>query len=671
MKKIHPSIYFIVVFFVIAISFSIELHYLTLRSVPFLTKLLLLLPLNLTILALLTLMFYVGKSLVKLYFERKNRILGYKFKTKLVVTLGTLTLIPAFLLFIFSSGLITRYIDRWFIPEIRQPLEQSIDIAKSIYEIERQRILDYANAVSSNHLSTSKYRIRHFTALPDDASETIRGAFRGMEGTEVISSKKGDIVRAAVPAYEEGQFTGVLVIESQLPIDITENVEQIKDVYESYLTLDTWKIPIKMNYLLVLGFLTLIVVFFALWIGLKISRGITDPIQNLALATDQVASGNLDINVGSDREDEIGLLIHSFNDMVKKIKTGQSSLQSAYLYMKTILDNINSGVIMLDTSGNISVINGAACTILNIEHNQIANKSYKELLSKIDSQELQTLVNSIEGRTFRPLRKEVRAFIDNRSIIISVFITSLRASHEYIGLLVVFDDITDIIEAQKARTWQEMARRIAHEIKNPLTPIRLSTERLVKKWEHKEADFDNIFERSTKTIVKEVESLRRLVDEFSRYGKMPEIKKTPIDLLTLIEEIVHLYKGYKGIEINTSIPVNVPEAEVDEEQFKRVLINIFENAIQAMPGGGLIHIALDYDEEDAKAYIHITDNGPGISDEDKEKLFLPYFSTKTNGTGLGLAIAHRIIAEHGGHIRIKNNEPRGTIFTIEIPIKER
>jgi two-component system nitrogen regulation sensor histidine kinase NtrY len=268
------------------------------------------------------------------------------------------------------------------------------------------------------------------------------------------------------------------------------------------------------------------------------------------------------------------------------------------------------------------------------------------------------------------LRKEVRAFIDNRSVIISVFITSLRASHEYIGLLVVFDDITDIIEAQKARTWQEMARRIAHEIKNPLTPIRLSTERLIKKWEHKEADFDNIFERSTKTIVKEVESLRRLVDEFSRYGKMPEIKKTPTDIPTLIEEVVHLYKNYKGIEINTSIPGNIPKVDIDAEQFKRVIINIFENAIQAMPDGGMIHIALDHDEGDAKAYIHISDNGPGISDADKDKLFLPYFSTKTNGAGLGLAIAHRIISEHGGHIRIKNNKPRGTIFTIEILVKE-
>jgi two-component system nitrogen regulation sensor histidine kinase NtrY len=280
----------------------------------------------------------------------------------------------------------------------------------------------------------------------------------------------------------------------------------------------------------------------------------------------------------------------------------------------------------------------------------------------------------IEGREFRPIVKEIKAIIGERKVILKVFITSLKDSQKYIGLLVVFDDLTEIInseiKAQKALTWQEIARRVAHEIKNPLTPIKLSTERMLKKWEHRDADFDQVFHRSAKTIVKEVDSLRRLVDEFSRFGKMPEINKTPTQIPIIIDEVVNLYKGYKGVEINVSKPDNSPMVELDGEQFRRVIINIFDNAIQAMANSGRIYVTLKFDIPSNWAYIEIADNGPGIRDEDKDKLLLPYFSTKKNGTGLGLAIANRIIAEHRGYIRVRDNEPNGTVFTIDIPIKE-
>jgi two-component system nitrogen regulation sensor histidine kinase NtrY len=656
------------------VSFGVELHYMRLKDVPFLTKLILLLLLNLTIIALLILMFFVGKSLVKLYFERRYKVLGYKFKTKLVVILVVLTLIPATFLFIVSSGLITNYIDRWFAPQLRQPLDRSIEIAKAVYEIERQKTLDYAKTLSTGKTTAGNYTVRHLTEIPKDATETVRAAFEGKADVEVISGEKGDTVQAVVPEYKKGKQTGVIVIESLIPGKITDNVENIKDAYENYLTLESWKVPIKTNYLLILGFLTLIVVFMALWVALRIARGITDPIQSLAQATEQVAAGDLDIKVDLDREDEIGLLVNSFNDMVKKLKVGKESLQSAYLYIKNILDNINSGVIMLDTAGNISMINDAACSILNINQEKVKNKSYKELMSMIDSKELQNLVRGIEGREFKPVVKEVRAIIGERKIILKVFITSLKDSQKYIGLLVVFDDLTEIInaeiKAQKALTWQEIARRVAHEIKNPLTPIKLSTERMLKKWEHRDADFDQVFHRSAKTIIKEVDSLRRLVDEFSRFGKMPEINKTPTHIPTIIDEVVNLYKGYKGLEINVSIPDNSPMVELDGEQFRRVMINIFDNAIQAMTDSGRIYVTLKFDISSNWAYIEIADNGPGIRDEDKDKLLLPYFSTRKNGTGLGLAIANRIIAEHRGYIRVRDNEPNGTVFTIEIPIKE-
>jgi len=663
---------------IIISAFWVELYYIKLESASFLTKLTVLILLNLTIIALLTLMFFVAKNLVRLYLERRSRILGYRFKTKLVVILVGLTLIPATILFIVASGLLTNYIDRWFAPYLRRPLDSSVVIAKAFYELEKQRALDLAKRLPADKTPAGTYSVMRLTGIPKNATETVRSAFEGKEGVEVISEENGDRVRAVVPEYRNGRQTGVVVVESVIPKKITENVENIKTAYEQYLTLESWRVPIKINYLLILGFLTLIVIFLALWIALRISKGITDPIQNLAQATEQVAAGNLDVAVDlhQHQSDEIGLLVNSFNHMVKELKEGKESLQSAYiesdrqrLFMKNILDNINSGVIMLDIDGKILMINGAACSILNIEPEAVTYKSYRDLMSLIISEELENLIKGIEGREFRWIDKEVKVAIGNRQAILRVFIKGLKDPQKYIGLLVVFDDLTNIIKAQKAVAWQEVARRIAHEIKNPLTPIKLSTERMVKKWETKESDFDQVFERSTKTIIKEVEGLKRLVDEFSRFSKMPEIKKMQSHLPTIIDEVVNLYKGYKGIEVNVLLPGECPLIEVDEEQFKRVMINIFDNAVHAISNKGKIDVKLRFDLASNMAFIDIADNGPGIRDEDKERLFLPYFSTKKEGTGLGLAIANRIIAEHRGYIRVRDNEPKGTIFTMEIPIR--
>lgn len=677
MKNLRFHVLIVFLLLIITGAFWVEFYYMKLESASFLTKLTILILLNLTVIALLTLMFFVVKSLVRLYLERRYRILGYRFKTKLVVILVVLTLIPATILFIVSSGLLTNYIDRWFAPYLRQPLDSSVEIAKAFYELEKQRALTIAKTLPPGAETAGNYAVTHLAELPVDASETVRAAFfEGKEGVEVISEETGDRVRAVVPEYEDDSQAGVIVVESFIPKKIAENVENIKNAYEQYLTLESWRVPIKTNYLLILGFLTLIVIFLALWIALTISKGITDPIQSLAMATERVAAGNLDVTVDTNQSDEIGLLLNSFNHMVKELKEGKESLQSACiesdrrrLFMKNILDNINSGVIMLDIEGKILMINGAACSILNIKPAAVISKSYKDLMSVIKSAELENLVKGIEGREFRWVDKEVKVAIRNRQAILRVLVKGLKDSQKYIGLLVVFDDLTDIIKAQRAVAWQEVARRMAHEIKNPLTPIKLSTERMVKKWETKESDFDQIFERSTKTIIKEVDGLKRLVDEFSRFSKLPEVKKLPVHLPALIDEVVSLYKGYKDIEINVSFPQECPLVELDEEQFKRVMLNIFDNAVHAISDTGKIEMKLRFDLASNTAFIDIADNGLGIRDEDKERLFLPYFSTRKEGTGLGLAIANRIIAEHRGYIRVRDNEPKGTIFTIEIPIR--
>jgi two-component system nitrogen regulation sensor histidine kinase NtrY len=238
------------------------------------------------------------------------------------------------------------------------------------------------------------------------------------------------------------------------------------------------------------------------------------------------------------------------------------------------------------------------------------------------------------------------------------------------GLLVVLDDLTEFVKAQRAVAWQEVAKRLAHEIKNPLTPIRLSTERMFKKWQARDPEFEQIFERSTKTIIREVDGLKRLVDEFSRLGKMPVISKAPTDIRSLTNEVTTLYRDYRDLTIEMETPGNMSEVDLDGEQFKRVLINLFDNAIEAMGKKGFIKVTIEPVPMNNRVLISIADKGPGIKEEDRERLFLPYFSTKKDGTGLGLAIADKIIAEHGGSIRAKDNEQGGSVFTIELPIKE-
>ncbi|MDA8085003.1 MAG: ATP-binding protein [Nitrospiraceae bacterium] len=658
-------------------AFVIELHYMRLENVTFFTKLIIFILLNLNLIALLTLMFFVSKSLFKVYLERKNRVLGYKFKTRFVIVLVVLTMIPSILLFVVSISVITRYLDRWFDPQVRQPLTLSIDIAKAAYEMEREQALRYAQSLASGGKLDSTYTVQHLVRVPDDASETVKAGFEGKADVEVISDDNGDIIRAVAPEFREGRQTGVVVVESLMSPVISGNVEAIKGAYRNYQTLELWKTPIKVNYILILSFFTLMAVFMALWVALRVARGITDPIQMLAQATEDVARGNLDAIVESTREDEIGLLMKSFNNMVRELRESKESLQRALkesdrrrLIIENILDNINSGVISLDPAGNILTINNAACRILHLSPGMIIGENYSALLETLHSDELKEAVKQVRIRDSRIVEREFRVSVGDNRILLRIFMTALGDVDDFLGTLVVFDDMTELVRAQRALAWQEVARRIAHEIKNPLTPIKLSTDHMIKKWSNQDSDFGKVFERSTKTIIKEVESLKRLVDEFSRFGKMPEIRKSPTRISAILENVVNLYGDYREVTIRTVLPASEPLVDLDAEQFKRVIINIVDNAIQAMQSKGNIIITIRHERAANRVFVEIADDGPGIREEDREKLFLPYFSTKKDGTGLGLAIASKIITEHRGYIRIGDNTPQGTIFSIELPVRE-
>jgi two-component system nitrogen regulation sensor histidine kinase NtrY len=656
---------------------AVELYYIKLPSVDITTRFLLISLLTFNVVALLTLMFFVGKNIFKLYMEKRYKVLGHKFRTKLMTIFIILTLIPSSFLFIAASGLANNYINRIFSPQMKEPFKKSIELARAFYDFGRQRVLATAeHAAGSNQPLPGEVSVHKYSSLPDDATDIVKDAFKGRKGTEIISTSNGDIIRAAVPDRSRGG-KGVVVAEILLPKSISGKSERLKEIYEDYLKIESFKNPLRLNYFLILGFLTLMIVFAGLWVSLKISAGITIPIQSLAMATEQVASGNLDVRVTVKSEDEIGLLITSFNQMVKQLKDSKDSLEKAYiesdkrrLYLENILENINSGVIFLDNSGTILTINRAACSILNLRQEAVKGHDYLSFIASLNSTDIADMVKEMEGREIREIKREVKVNINGRITILRVYVSGIRESYmsKAIGMLVVFHDLTDIIKAQKVTAWQEVARRLAHEIKNPLTPIKLSTERLIKKWQQKDEDFDAVFEKSTRTIISEVESLKKLVDVFSRYGKMPEITKVPVNLPELVDSVVALYKGFKDIEITTARHTDIPLVALDAEQFKRVMVNIIDNAIKAMDSKGAIDISLNA-YENSKVSIDIADTGPGIKDEEKEKLFLPYFSGRKGGTGLGLAIANKVIADHRGRILVRDNMPHGSIFTIELPIQ--
>ncbi len=675
MNILRPLIITLALILCVVVITAIQIHFIKLPSLDLTTRILLTCLLTFNIAALLTLIFFVGKNLYRLFMDMHLKVPGYRFRTKLAAIFVILIMIPSIFLFLAASGLATDYFNRIFSPQIGEPINRSIELARAFYDYERERVLISARQAAKGEApSMPGLSVKRLQTLPPDAGDVLKEAFAGKEGTEIISMQNGDTVRAVVPLDHGG---GVVVAETILPAALAAKSEKLRSLYEDYLKRGQLKKPLNLTYVLTLGFLTLIMVFSGLWFSLKVSRDITIPIQGLAMATEKVASGDLNVSVKVTSKDEIGLLIDSFNQMVAQLKDNKISLEQAYLesdrrrlYLENILQNIASGVIFLDRSGRILTINRSACKILGLDEAGVVGTEYYKLIERLNSEDLARMIRDIEGKEIRELTREVRVSTEGRPMILRVTISGIRESYSSaaVGMLVVFDDLTDVIKAQKAEAWQEVARRIAHEIKNPLTPIKLSTERLIKKWANKDEDFGAVFEKSTSTIIAEVEGLRRLVDIFSKYGKMPEITKAPADLTDLVDSVAALYKGYKDIKIHFDSDAVIPRVSIDSEQIKRTLVNIIDNAIEAMKQTGELTVSLRSDDHFVS--IDIADSGPGIPDDEKEKLFLPYFSKRKDGTGLGLAIANKIVTDHGGRIIVRDNYPKGSIFTIEIPAGE-
>lgn len=494
-------------------------------------------------------------------------------------------------------------------------------------------------------------------------------------------------VRAGVPIPDPnapGTATGVLVVGRVVEPLLNAEVTEIEGLYDNFMFGLEQKDPIINTYQVTFLLMTLLILFSALWIGLYLARGVTGPIQKLAEGTRAVASGDLSYQVEVDARDELGMLVELFNQMTLDLRVGQESLKQSRdslqwtntelderrRYMEAVLANIATGVVSLNADGEITTFNRAAERMLAIDAGDAIGQRFENALNEESFADLTELIERAKARR-APLEDELSLDVNGSRLTVAAHCTSLRDSAgAYMGTVVVLDDLTELITAQKTAAWREVAQRIAHEIRNPLTPIQLSAQRIARRYRRAaggEGQFD-VIEEGTRTILQEVDTLKGLVSEFSRYARMPTVSLIPASLHDIIENgLLACASMHEGIAVERDFSRRIPTIQADPDQLKRAFTNLFDNAVEAMEGEGTLRVATSYDTEIETVRIEVADTGPGIAPEDKDRLFLPYFSRKRGGTGLGLAIVHQIVADHSGYVRVNDNQPRGTVFTIEIP----
>jgi len=442
------------------------------------------------------------------------------------------------------------------------------------------------------------------------------------------------------------------------------------------------KQPLAGVYLSFFLMLTLMILVGATWMGLYLAKRITRPVQMLATAADEIGAGHLDHRVQAEADDEFGSLIDAFNRMAGELAASRRRLERSAIdlerthvevesrrrYVETILDRLATGVVSVDVVGSIRTWNAAASRLLGIDQ-RVAGLPVSSVLGSPDLKPLAIAIDEAARRRQDPRPQEVSITREGREVHLAVMTTPLKRDDDTTdGVVVVFDDVSPLIRAQKVAAWREVARRLAHEIKNPLTPIQLSAERLRRHFGQAPEATRRLVEECTATIVGEVESLKGLVDEFSQFARMPAPRAVSVDLHGLLEDALSLYRGLLAdVEIRTHFGEGLPRVTVDPEQFRRVILNLVDNAIEAMDRKGAIDIETCHDAKNNIVRVVVADNGPGIPAAERDKLFLPYYSTKQRGSGLGLAIVRRIVAEHGGSIDVTDNVPRGTRFAIELP----
>ncbi len=677
---------------------------------------------NLNLIVFLLLLILLFRNLVKLWFERRHKILGSRFKTKLVLAFLSLALVPALLIFLIASNLINTSIEGWFKIQVERPLDESMRVAQTFYERvqdqavrhgqylartvaregllapdQRDALIEFLQEQAEQYglagvavYGTGAQELVHvndpvLVPSPETAvnSEQVRMALSGRELSTRREISTGDLIQGMVPVVGPGEpprVVGAVVVAIHVPQRLEAQVRGIAQAFQEYKQLKLLKQPIKGIYILLFLLMTLLIVFSVTWFGLYLARGITVPIQLLAHGTREVAAGNLGYRVTAQADDEVGTLVESFNQMTADLQSSKARLEQAYgdlqakhaelterrRYTETVLEAVATGVVSADAAGVVTTVNRAASRMLGLAPEAAVGRHYARAFDGAPYLDLVALMQRMERLRAGSLERELQVPLDGKSLTLVASLTALVGPEgEYLGIVLVFDDLTDLVAAQRLAAWREVAQRIAHEIKNPLTPIQLSAQRLRRRLAGRLPDDGGLLEECTATIIGEVEGLRRLVDEFSRFARMPSFAPKPTDLRRLLDSVIALYgETHPAIHLRADLATELPTLEADGDQLKRAVLNLIDNAVEA----GATEIVVATRSSGDRAQVVIADNGPGIPGEVRDRVFLPYFSTKATGMGLGLPIVHQIVADHGGQIRVEDNAPRGTRFVIELPM---
>ena len=697
-------------------------------EIPLSGNILVLALINLNILLIIFCLFLVLRNIFKLVLERRRGIPGAKLRSKLVLAFVALSLIPTMLLFFVSAGFITNSIENWFNSQIEDSLKESLEVAQTYYKNSASNALYYAEQISLAikdqkllnednlqvleeliHQKQKEYNlgiVEVFSStleelvravnpsvpaadFTDPDSDSIREALQGNRFTRISPIGRADLIRGIVPVYSNwnpDDVVGVVVVNYYVPYSLVNKMKEISSSFEQYKSTKLLKGKIQKGYILFLLLIALVIIFLSTWVGFHLAKSITEPIQELAIATNRVASGDLNVTLDSYSQDEVGSLVEAFNTMTADLRKGQNAINRANLelqasnleleqrrrYMEIVLANVNAGVISIDSLGHITTINKSAQKLLGLKTKSIIGRNFRDIVTPDYLPMIKGILKELIGSGKDSIRKQVSLPAGDTKIILLVNVTTLKDEHnEFMGTVVVFDDLTQLLKAQRMAAWREVARRIAHEIKNPLTPIQLSAQRLRRRYLDRFSADDIVFDECTTMIIKQVDDLKNLVNEFSSFARMPASNPSLNNLNDVLNEALVLFQeGHKEVHFQLQTDPYLPAFSLDREQIKRVAINLLDNAVAAVNGNanGQITAETSFNKDLKIATLKISDNGCGIPAEDKPRLFEPYFSTKKSGTGLGLAIVSTIISDHNGYIRVRDNEPQGTHFIVELPI---
>ncbi len=514
------------------------------------------------------------------------------------------------------------------------------------------------------------------------ASRIVSGAQLEPEFEEVRGG--GDLMRAAsVIRNNARQVTGVVVASDYLSGDLADLSRRMTKAYQDYTQLRVLSRPLAAVYLGFFVMVTLLILVSSTWMGLYLAKRITRPAQLLSIAAKEIGQGRYDQRIEHEAADEFGSMIEAFNTMAAELASSRRRLERAAIdlerknqevegrrrYIETILERVATGVVSIDPAGRIGTINPAAMRLLEIGADSVGRPAV-DVFRRGDLQAINSVLDQAARARSDAFAQEVAVVREGHERHVAAAVTRLAgADGDYEGTVLVLDDVTPLIRTQKVAAWREVARRLAHEIKNPLTPIQLSAERMRRKLSSLDPPLSDFVQECTTTIIGEVESLKNLVDEFSQFARMPAPRAVVTDLHQLLADTLVLYDGLlTDVRFERQFAEALPQVRVDPEQMRRVIINLVDNAVEATDRRGTIVLETAHDPSNNLVRITVADDGHGIPPEDREKLFLPYYSTKGRGSGLGLAIVRRIVVEHGGTIDVAANLPRGTRFTIELPV---